>query len=171
MFQAREPQRGWPGGAAVETPLRAVQGHLVTGPFKADGYVITYTREHRWFGSTVLKLGQWVPALSLGRRAEFLSPEVWEAAGRTWQAAPRSGQPRDQCGGTPEAGGGAAGRVEPSAASRWPPQGVCRGGDGAGAIQLSDQITAEHGGHSKTHMGSVEVSQEFETKEARCETV
>ena len=68
MFQAREPQWGWPGGAAVETPLRAVRGHLVTGPFKADGYVITYTREHRWFGSTVLKLGG-VPAHSLSRRA------------------------------------------------------------------------------------------------------
>ena len=42
--------------AAVKTPLWAAWGHLVTGPFKADGYVITYTQEHRWFGSTVLKL-------------------------------------------------------------------------------------------------------------------
>ena len=116
-------------------------------------------------------VGGGAPAHSLSRRAEFLSPDVWEAAGRTWRAAPRSGQPRDQHGGTPEAGGGAAGRVEPSAASRWPPQGVCRGGDGAGAIQLSDQITAGHSVHSKTHMGPAEVSQEFETKEARCETV
>ena len=111
-----------------------------------------------------------MPAHSLSRRAEFLSPDVWEAAGRTWRAAPRSGQPRGQRGGTPEAEGGAAGRVEPSTASRWPPQG-CRGGDGAGAIQLSDQITAGHRGHSKTHMGPAEVSQEFDTKEARCETV
>lgn len=130
MFQAREPQWGWPGGAAVETPLRAVRGHLVTGPFKADGYVITYTREHRWFGSTVLKLGG-VPAHSLSRRAEFLSPDVWEAAGRTWRAAPRSGQPRDRHGGTPEAEevqrqSGAICSIQTAAT------GVCRGGDGAG---------------------------------------
>lgn len=100
MFQAREPQRGWPGGAAVETPLRAVQGHLVTGPFKADGYVITYTREHRWFGSTVLKLG-WgrcasplpeqkgrIPVsrcVGSGRQDMASCPEVRAASGPAWR--------------------------------------------------------------------------------------
>lgn len=46
-------------------------------------------------------------------------------------------------------------------------QGVCRDGDGAGAIQLSAQITAGHGGHSETHRGPAEANQELEMKEAR----
>lgn len=62
MFRPRELQQGRPGGggrghgrAAVKTPQWAAWGHLITRPFKADGYVILSTQEYGWLVSSVLK--------------------------------------------------------------------------------------------------------------------
>lgn len=157
--------------AAVKTPLWAVQGHLVTRPFKADSYVITYTREHRWFGSTV--------CLKLGGRYQ---PILWAEGSNS--CLPRCGKRQAEHGELPRGQGslriGVEGlpRLEEVQRAEWnhlqhedgprgATQGVCRDGDGAGAIQLSAQITEGHGGHSETHGGPAEANQELEMKEAR----